>query len=236
MRWHGMAHWAEQLIHIRHPLQVHQALQGLLPLLDADGFWLFLDDAASDQHHQFSAGLSADAHRFMAAQQNQDLYLQRYLAEGLSGQCVTLQSLLRSDELERVQFLTRFQPHFAFPHSLGLILPLGRGRRLGLSCHRRNAPFHSESEHTLSAIGAMMVPWAQLWLGPSTPCQCGLTLAETQVMDLLLQGLDGSEIAQRRGVSKETVKSQIKSLLHKTDCRHQNQLISKMHRQTAREM
>ncbi|MBY6186626.1 helix-turn-helix transcriptional regulator [Marinobacter hydrocarbonoclasticus] len=230
MRWNGLARWTEQLMQVRQPQQLHQALKGLLPLLDADSLWLFVEDHEANQRYHFSAGLPASVHRFMVEHHDQDLYQKRYLSMGLEGECVPLQALLSDDPDLRSAFLTQFQTHFAFPHSVGVILPMGHGRKLGVSCHRQGTPFTRETEQTLSAIATTLLPWAQLWLGPATPCPCGLTLAETQVMNLLLQGLDGSEIAQRRKVSKETVKSQIKSLLHKTDCRHQNQLISEMHR------
>ncbi|PMG99714.1 helix-turn-helix transcriptional regulator [Vibrio lentus] len=54
-----------------------------------------------------------------------------------------------------------------------------------------------------------------------------LTKSETDVLDLIIRGLTGSEVAQIRSVSKETVRTQIKSILHKTQCKNQNQLISR---------
>lgn len=230
MRWHGLARWTEQLVQVRHPLEMHQALTRLLPLLEADGVLLFLNDTLTHQQQVFSAGLSPHAHRFMQQHSDEDQYLKCYLAQGLVGHSVPLQRLLDNDEEARMRFLARFTPHFPYRHSLGLILPLSPHRHIGLSCHRATTPFGAGSEGTLSAVGATLLPWAHLWLGPTEARKdLALTLAETQILDLLLQGLDGSEIAQRRGVSKETVKSQIKALLHKTECRHQNQLISKMH-------
>ncbi|CAH0529597.1 helix-turn-helix transcriptional regulator [Vibrio hippocampi] len=54
-----------------------------------------------------------------------------------------------------------------------------------------------------------------------------LTASELAVFQLLISGCTGSQIAQIRQVSKETVRTQIKSILHKTDCNSQNQLISR---------
>ena len=54
-----------------------------------------------------------------------------------------------------------------------------------------------------------------------------LTKSELDVLELIIKGLTGSEVAQVRSVSKETVRTQIKSILHKTQCKNQNQLISR---------
>ncbi|WP_261836877.1 helix-turn-helix transcriptional regulator [Vibrio ishigakensis] len=54
-----------------------------------------------------------------------------------------------------------------------------------------------------------------------------LTRTESDILELLVSGLNGPEIANLRSVSKETIKSQIKSILHKTQCRHQNELVSR---------
>lgn len=56
----------------------------------------------------------------------------------------------------------------------------------------------------------------------------GLTDAEAAVAAGLGQGLAGDEIAARRGVSQETVRSQIKSLLSKTDTRSQARLVARL--------
>ncbi|MEZ9556289.1 helix-turn-helix transcriptional regulator, partial [Vibrio splendidus] len=54
-----------------------------------------------------------------------------------------------------------------------------------------------------------------------------LTKSELIVLELIIKGLTGSEVAKIRNVSKETVRTQIKSILHKTQCKNQNQLISR---------
>ncbi|MCA9129169.1 MAG: helix-turn-helix transcriptional regulator [Planctomycetales bacterium] len=51
-----------------------------------------------------------------------------------------------------------------------------------------------------------------------------LTNAEQEVMRLMLQGLGSSEIAQMRKTSNETVRSQVKSVLHKLGVRRQTDL------------
>lgn len=51
-----------------------------------------------------------------------------------------------------------------------------------------------------------------------------LTKAESAVLTLLLHGMNGSETAQHRRTSQETVRSQIKSVLHKLGLRRQSDL------------
>ncbi|USD63665.1 helix-turn-helix transcriptional regulator [Vibrio sp. SCSIO 43140] len=53
-----------------------------------------------------------------------------------------------------------------------------------------------------------------------------LTKAEQDVLNLMLKGYTSNEIAVYRQVSKETVRCQIKSLLYKTGCHSQNELIA----------
>lgn len=61
-------------------------------------------------------------------------------------------------------------------------------------------------------------PWTDL----------NLTRAETDVLDLLLQGYGVKQISQRRHSSYHTVRSQLASLLSKTNCHSQRELILRM--------
>lgn len=54
----------------------------------------------------------------------------------------------------------------------------------------------------------------------------GMTKAETEVLELLARGYSVKQIAQQRGASFHTVRSQITAILAKTDCRSQRQLLS----------
>jgi DNA-binding CsgD family transcriptional regulator len=54
---------------------------------------------------------------------------------------------------------------------------------------------------------------------------CDLTFSETEVVKLVIQGLRPAEVAARRSVSVNTVKTQIKSILHKTRCSNQSDII-----------
>lgn len=71
----------------------------------------------------------------------------------------------------------------------------------------------------------MLEYWEQLYTKNHKASE--LTRSEHDVLDMLISGLNGPEIAEKRLVSKETIKSQIKSILHKTQCRHQNELVSR---------
>jgi DNA-binding CsgD family transcriptional regulator/uncharacterized protein Usg len=53
-----------------------------------------------------------------------------------------------------------------------------------------------------------------------------LSDAEQEVLLLLSRGLTGPEVAHLRGVAKETLRTQLKSLLHKTRTNNQNELLN----------
>ena len=53
----------------------------------------------------------------------------------------------------------------------------------------------------------------------------GLTLAEQQVCNLLVEGYSTNNMAESRNTSPETIRTQIKSLLHKTSSSHRAELV-----------
>jgi DNA-binding CsgD family transcriptional regulator len=53
----------------------------------------------------------------------------------------------------------------------------------------------------------------------------GLTRAEDEVCQMLVEGLNTGEIVERRGVSPETVRSQIKRIMNKTRVQNRAMLI-----------
>ena len=113
--------------------------------------------------------------------------------------------------------------------------------------HTMIAIFHSVeslSEHQtkqLELVSNIMTAWSNSWVAHNTMMQfwkkysepksvdvtSTLTKSEFNVLELLIKGFTGPEISSIRNVSKETVRTQIKSILHKTHCRSQNQLISR---------
>ena len=236
MKWSLLSAWVRQLMQCRHAGEINASLGASLQLLSADAFLLFLYQADGLNRYCFSAGLSEHSHRFIATHAEDDIYLQNYLSQGLMGHSAVLQSLTSEKQLEQTGFLHRFAPHFEFNQSLGLILPLEDKWLMGLSCHRHAGRFPEGFTTELSIVGAALLPWAQAFViqqtsGVQTALMLPgehLTPAESRVLGLLMRGMDGGEISEYRGVSHETVKSQIKSLLHKSGCRHQNQLFSKL--------
>lgn len=103
------------------------------------------------------------------------------------------------------------------------------------------SPVKPEDLRQLQTICDITLAWANTWVAHNTmwshwsrysetntqSTSPSLTKSESDVLDLLIKGLTGSEVADIRNVSKETVRTQIKSILHKTQCRNQNQLISR---------
>lgn len=65
---------------------------------------------------------------------------------------------------------------------------------------------------------------AAAWIAADT----GVTAAERQVLELLVRGQDTQQIATARGTSLATTRNQIKSLLAKTGCKRQAELMLKL--------
>ncbi|UPR53913.1 helix-turn-helix transcriptional regulator [Vibrio cyclitrophicus] len=113
--------------------------------------------------------------------------------------------------------------------------------------HKMVVIFHSIeslSEHQtkhLQLIVNIITAWSNSWVANNTMLHywkkysepkniditSTLTKSEFNVLELLTKGFTGPEISSIRNVSKETVRTQIKSILHKTHCHSQNQLISR---------
>ena len=60
----------------------------------------------------------------------------------------------------------------------------------------------------------------------------GLTKTETEIANLVFRGESPRHIAQTRRISLETVRSHVKSLLHKTESGRQAELVAKLARLT----
>ncbi|WP_137373829.1 helix-turn-helix transcriptional regulator [Vibrio gallaecicus] len=77
-----------------------------------------------------------------------------------------------------------------------------------------------------SAHHKLLHIWDNLVSSSGRMMQPDLTPSEGDVLKLILQGWSSTEVANIRQVSKETVRSQIKSILNKSQCNSQNQLIA----------
>ncbi|GAB3526979.1 LuxR C-terminal-related transcriptional regulator [Photobacterium alginatilyticum] len=191
-------------------------------------------------HH----GIDTSDFDFYLRHSRDDIYLQHYLGQSLSGSMIALQEMLPIKQISDNWFLEEMIPRMAVDYSVSGIFPISDGKILSLSFHRYNQPFSYKSQQLMQQLLEMLAPWGQFFIARNTlenlygsaPISRGmlklpstLTQAEHNVVSLLAQGYDGSEITAIRGVSKETTKSQIKSILHKTGCRHQNQLINQIY-------
>ena len=58
----------------------------------------------------------------------------------------------------------------------------------------------------------------------------GLTKTELSIVEAIFDGLSNPEIAERRGRSVETVNTQVKSVLSKSNCNTRTQLVRMMMR------
>ncbi|WP_261886832.1 helix-turn-helix transcriptional regulator [Vibrio pomeroyi] len=106
-------------------------------------------------------------------------------------------------------------------HSIVALKP-DEFRQLELICNITIAWANSWIAHH-----TMLLHWSRYSEPQTSHLAPNLTKSEFDVLELIIKGLTGSEVAQIRGVSKETVRTQIKSILHKTQCKNQNQLISR---------
>ncbi|MGF1722032.1 helix-turn-helix transcriptional regulator [Vibrio kyushuensis] len=176
-------------------------------------------------------------------QQNQhhDVFLSHYLKNRLEGQLVYMQDMLPVKRISDDVFHQILIPTMQMHHSYGGLHLAMDHHHMMLSCHSFRK-LNEQQQKKLSELWCFLLHWSNGWVSNqlvaqqwsklttskvSNDGQSLLTLTEMRILDLLIQGLDGTEIATHRGVSKETVRTQIKQVLHKTGCKHQNQLISR---------
>ncbi|WGV98587.1 helix-turn-helix transcriptional regulator [Vibrio sp. YMD68] len=173
--------------------------------------------------------------------QSHDAFLTHYLNKKLTGQLVYMQEMLPLRKISDETFLDILVPTMQMHHSYGGLHRILNHHHLMLSCHSFQK-LNMQQQRSLTELWHFLVHWANGWVSnqliakqweklnahtQQIESKSNLTHAETQILALLIQGLDGSEIASSRRVSKETVRTQIKQVLHKTGCKHQNQLISR---------
>ena len=192
----------------------------------------------------FHHGVEESDIQFYLRHSDDDLYLQHYLSRSLTGNMISLQEMLPLKHINNSWFLEEMIPRLAVRHSMSGLYPIAPGQALAITFHRYCQPFTPENKQVMQKLLQAMVPWSQYFIARDTLDKSygsaslaksimklpdSLTQAEHHIVSLLAQGYDGSEITAMRGVSKETTKSQIKSILHKTGCRHQNQLLQQIY-------
>lgn len=220
------------------PYDTRHIMAELRKHIDADKLLICVANLGQYIQMYYGDGFSEEDYRFHREHISDNLYLQTYLGHGLTGKSVCLQEMLPDVRCISPEFEDQFWPAINTDYMYGLVIPLDAGWHLRLSCYRTDKPFPPDFAGELNALGAGLIGWAALEAefhntilgqGVYGITEEHLTPSECQVLHLLSKGMDGSEIAQYRNVSKETVKSQIKSLLHKTHCRHQNELLSRLY-------
>lgn len=178
--------------------------------------------------------------------QAHDAFLTHYIRHQLNGNLLCMQEMLPPQQIDDEVFHDILVPTMQLYHSYCGLTKLVDHHSLMLSSHSFQALNYKQLTR-LNHLWVFLTHWSNSWVSQQLLANQwkklaqndvepthhhSVTLAEFQVLELLTQGLDGSQIAQRRGVAKETVRSQIKQLLHKTQCQHQNQLIARFYQNT----
>lgn len=202
-------------------------------------------DPKQNYVYEFTMGFEEFQLQTYFDNQKHDVYLAKYLCKRLHGQIVYLQELVPDNQIKNKEFLDVLVPTMNVRHSLCGVQPLLKNYSLVLSSHCFRRPTVKQ-QLEIDNLWNYLTYWANSWISKlemKTSKQhflsrktnlnhtVKLTDSEIEVLEYLVQGYDGSEIAYRRKVSKETVRSQIKQLLHKTQSKHQNHLISRYYRE-----
>lgn len=167
-----------------------------------------------------------------------DIYLREYIKKSMFENVAYLQKSVPKEATKDPIFQEIIKKSIDLDHSIGVISKLHDGYKIVFSAHTdkeigpiiyqryrnlwlfaRNWLNHAYfQQHLLESIDALTVS--------KTNTVTPFTYSEGIVFNLLINGMSGSDIAKYRNVSRETVKSQIKQILLKTNCRSQVQLLA----------
>jgi DNA-binding CsgD family transcriptional regulator len=225
------------------PPELELILEKELAQLGIDHVVLIILDPLHNNLIKASFGFTQQQLAIYDRHQQHDVFLTHYIRHKMLGNLLYMQEMLPSQQINNEVFQDVIVPTMQLYHSYCGLTKLVDHHLLMLSSHSFQS-LNLQQLTKLSHLWRFLTHWSNGWVsqklvahqwqklelsaGPSN-AHDSITLAELQVLELLTQGLDGSEIARRRGVAKETVRSQIKQLLHKTQCRHQNQLIARFY-------
>jgi|GEM_PF-4551872 len=250
MDWNKFAVWQQELIATQNIRMIQGADFTLLSSwIEADAITITLIDIGLSFQHTWSPQLSEQDSAFFGKHKAHDVYLNTHLKQGLVGSSPFMHELLPLQKIQGPIVIDTLQPYFKFNHSLSQITCYPKHLYLIFTVHRFSKAFDRNARSLQQQISHSLAPWVlathyhnlaqqqadlasqqclqHFPLKALVPQQIRLTPAENQVLHLLIEGESGSDIARIRNVSKETIKSQIKSLLHKTGTRHQNELLSR---------
>lgn len=238
--------WVRKLIEAaQSPSDINSVLAEISHAIGADIGVLFIGPSPKfGPGHIFHFGIEDSVLDFYHRHSDNDAYLQHYSTHHFQGKMVPLQSMLPTKKIDDEWFRDVMLPTLSVKYSISGYSYISRHEVQVLTFHRYSTPFGPHSQSQLQQFMDELIPWSQFYLSTqklidqfgTTPLHHGsiqlpdeLTPAERQVILLLSKGYDGTEITHFRGVSKETTKSQIKSILHKLDCKHQNHLLHKLY-------
>ncbi|WP_026972128.1 helix-turn-helix transcriptional regulator [Aliagarivorans marinus] len=209
--------------------------------LGVEKAYLAIVDKARNPLYDFSFNISADNLQRYLSNIQHDVYLQAYLNNRLFGSLSYLQEIVSADSVQGDEFNELIRPVIRLNHSVSGLAKLRGGSTAVFSTHMVRKPTLSNWSR-FNDLWHLFTCWAEQKLvsrematvlhriqgSDRAPySHIMLTPTERVVLELLVEGMDGSEIAKYRRVSKETVRSQIKQILSKTSSHSQNQLIAR---------
>jgi DNA-binding CsgD family transcriptional regulator len=222
-------------------LELEQILKLELAKLGVEQFVLMIVDANQRPIYQNVCGFSHKQMQVYEENMAHDAFFHHYAHNGYLGQLLYMQEMLPMRNIRDPIFNEVLVPTMRLYHSYSGLAPLMSDHYVMLSSHCDHA-LNYRSRKNIDLVWRFLSAWGNYWIAQKEMTAQlrqfetsmdksllveSLTQAELDVLNMLAQGLDGSEVAARRKVSKETVRSQIKQILHKTGCRHQNQLLTR---------
>ncbi len=223
---------------------VHTSFTALGDLIDSElselGFNKSVVVLLNSQHNPIfhhSRGLQQHQLDGYVASMNHDIHFCYYIQQNLLGQLCYMPDFELSATVECEALMQLIDAR----HNIAGLFPMMEHHMLLMSFYSEQKPSPKQRKQ-LHQFWQFINSWANSWIAqlqmdqqwPQLACyrqrafsSSDLTPSERNILLLLSEGLNGSEIAELRAVSQETVRSQIKQLLRKTGSRHQNQLISR---------
>lgn len=221
--------------------ELEQMVEAELAKLGLEQFVLMIIDAEQQPVYQHVCGFTSHQMQVYQRHMAHDVFFQHYAYNGHLGKLLCMQEMLPMKYIKNPVFNEILVPTMEIYHSHCGLAPLMDNHFIMLSSHGDRALNH-RARSGVGSVWRFLSAWGNYWIAlqrmsvqlkqfKSAPSRGllveSLSSAEMDVLNMLAQGFDGSEVAKRRNVSKETVRSQIKQILHKTGCRHQNQLLTR---------
>ncbi|MRI32222.1 hypothetical protein EOPP23_04345 [Endozoicomonas sp. OPT23] len=219
MDWVNLNDKINQLVQAKKIEEIRASLDSLLALTESESCLYLLTDKNSKKFKSYYAAPGSNSSQYFVENQMNHQRVTMLVNNPVDS---TSQSIYAAI----VSILESY-------HRYSLQIPVGERYLLQIISFRKEAAFSQEQVQHLNIIATALLPWGNYMVEQCEKRQRAavefsvepLTKAESDVLDLLAKGMDGSEVAEARGVSKETVRSQIKCLLQKTGARHQNELL-----------